>query len=45
MRKPWSGSPRQADNPEARAALAEVRRLLFAGKYAQAAEAHPAVGG
>ena len=32
----WSGSPRDADKPEARAALAEVRRLLFAGKYAQA---------
>ena len=27
----WMGAPREADNPDARAALPEVRRLLFAG--------------
>lgn len=32
----WSGGPQDADNPEALAALPEVRRLLFAGRYAEA---------
>jgi alpha-L-fucosidase 2 len=32
----WSGSPQDSDNPEALAALPEVRRLLFDGKYADA---------
>lgn len=32
----WSGGPQDADNPEALAALPEVRRLLFAGQYAEA---------
>ncbi len=32
----WSGSPQDSDNPEALAALAEIRRLLFAEKYAEA---------
>ena len=32
----WSGSPQDSDNPSALAALPEVRRLLFAGKYAEA---------
>ncbi len=32
----WSGSPQDADNPEALKALPEIRRLLFAGKYAEA---------
>jgi alpha-L-fucosidase 2 len=32
----WSGSPQDADNPEALAALHEVRKLIFEGKYAQA---------
>lgn len=32
----WSGSPQDADNPEALAALHEVRRLIFEGKYAEA---------
>ena len=32
----WSGSPQDSDNPEALAALPEVRQLLFDGKYAQA---------
>jgi alpha-L-fucosidase 2 len=32
----WSGSPNDNDNPEALAALPEVRRLLFEGKYQQA---------
>ena len=32
----WSGGPQDADNPEARPALADMRRLLFAGKYAEA---------
>ena len=30
----WSGSPQDSDNPSALAALAEVRQLLFDGKYA-----------
>ena len=32
----WSGSPQDADNPEAKAALPEIRKLLFEGKYAEA---------
>src|SRR3954465_4434835 len=32
----WSGGPQEADNPEALAALPEVRGLLFGGKYAEA---------
>src|SRR6478609_8699243 len=32
----WSGSPQEADNPEALVALPEVRKLLFAGKYKEA---------
>ena len=32
----WMGGPRETDNPEARAALPEVRRLLFAGKPREA---------
>jgi alpha-L-fucosidase 2 len=32
----WSGSPDDADNPQALAALHEVRRLTFESKYAQA---------
>ncbi len=32
----WSGGPRDWDNPEARAVLPEVRRLLAAGDYAAA---------
>ncbi len=32
----WMGGPRDADNPEARAALPEVRRLLFEGKPREA---------
>ncbi|MBM4029561.1 MAG: glycoside hydrolase family 95 protein, partial [Planctomycetes bacterium] len=32
----WSGSPQDADNPEALAALHEIRRLIFAGQYTQA---------
>lgn len=32
----WSGGPQDADNPEALAALPEVRRLLFEGKYFEA---------
>ena len=32
----WSGSPQDADNPEALAALHEVRKLIFEGKYAEA---------
>lgn len=32
----WMGSPRQTDNPDARANLAEVRRLLFAGQPREA---------
>jgi len=32
----WSGAPQDADNPEALKALPEIRRLLFAGKYAEA---------
>ena len=32
----WSGSPDDNDNPDAFAALGEIRRLLFAGKYKEA---------
>ncbi len=32
----WSGSPQDGDNPEALPALHEVRKLIFAGKYAEA---------
>jgi len=32
----WSGGPQDADNPEAEAALPEIRKLLFEGKYADA---------
>src|SRR5262245_33555037 len=32
----WTGGPEDADNPAARPALAEIRRLLFAGKYVEA---------
>ncbi len=32
----WMGGPRQTDNPDARAALPEVRRLLFDGKPVEA---------
>ncbi|MCX7046384.1 MAG: glycoside hydrolase family 95 protein [Candidatus Sumerlaeota bacterium] len=32
----WSGSPYDCDNPDALAALPEIRRLLFEGKYAEA---------
>ncbi|MBP8912439.1 MAG: glycoside hydrolase family 95 protein, partial [Phycisphaerae bacterium] len=32
----WSGSPQDADNPEALPALHEIRRLIFEGQYAQA---------
>jgi alpha-L-fucosidase 2 len=32
----WMGGPRETDNPEARAALPEVRRLLFEGKPGEA---------
>ena len=31
----YAGGPYNADNPEAHAALAEVRRLIFAGEYAR----------
>ena len=34
----WAGSPYDADNPEALAALPVVRALLAAGKYAEATE-------
>ncbi len=32
----WSGGPQDADNPDAREALPEIRRLLFARDYAAA---------
>jgi len=34
----WSGSPDDNDNPDAYAALGEIRRLLFEGKYKEATE-------
>lgn len=32
----WSGAPQDPDNPKALEALPEIRRLLFAGQYAEA---------
>ncbi|MGO9481744.1 MAG: glycosyl hydrolase family 95 catalytic domain-containing protein [Candidatus Kryptoniota bacterium] len=32
----WAGSPNRNDNPNARAALPEVRKLIFGGKYKEA---------
>jgi alpha-L-fucosidase 2 len=32
----WAGSPYRNDNPEAREALPEVRKLIFEGKYKEA---------
>ena len=32
----WSGSPQDSDNPDALAALPEIRQLLFDGKYDKA---------
>jgi len=32
----WAGSPYRNDNPDAREALPEVRRLIFEGKYKEA---------
>src|SRR6476659_7542673 len=32
----WSGSPQDADNPDALRHLPEIRRLLFEGNYAEA---------
>jgi alpha-L-fucosidase 2 len=32
----WTGGPEDANNPAAFPALAEIRRLLFAGRYAEA---------
>ena len=32
----WTGGPEDANNPEALPALAEIRRLLFLGRYAEA---------
>ena len=32
----WSGGPKERNNPEARTVLPEVRRLIFAGDYANA---------
>jgi alpha-L-fucosidase 2 len=37
----WAGGPYQPANPDAKAALPEVRELLFAGKYR---EAHQLIG-
>jgi alpha-L-fucosidase 2 len=34
----WAGGPYDPVNPQARGALPEVRRLIFAGKYREAAE-------
>lgn len=34
----WSGSPNRNDNPEALAALPEIRRLIFEGKHDEAQE-------
>ncbi len=34
----WSGSPNENDNPDAYPAQAEIRRLLFKGKYKEATE-------
>ncbi len=32
----WAGSPNRNDNPDARAALPKVRKLIFEGKYKEA---------
>jgi alpha-L-fucosidase 2 len=32
----WAGQPNRNDNPDAKAALPEVRQLVFAGKYKEA---------
>ncbi|HET6557560.1 MAG TPA: glycoside hydrolase family 95 protein [Prolixibacteraceae bacterium] len=32
----WSGGPNRNDNPNAKASLAEVRKLIFEGKYKEA---------
>jgi len=32
----WAGQPNRNDNPEAKAALPEVRKLIFEGKYKEA---------
>ncbi|MGC8638377.1 MAG: glycoside hydrolase family 95 protein [Isosphaeraceae bacterium] len=32
----WSGGPKDCDNPQALKMLPEIRRLIFAGKFAQA---------
>ncbi len=32
----WAGSPNRNDNPNAKAALPEVRKLIFGGKYKEA---------
>jgi alpha-L-fucosidase 2 len=32
----WSGGPKDCDNPQAQKTLPEIRRLIFAGKYAEA---------
>ncbi|MVT09834.1 glycoside hydrolase family 95 protein [Chitinophaga tropicalis] len=34
----WTGSPNRNENPEARAAIPEIRRLIFEGKYKEAYE-------
>ena len=34
----WSGGPKDCDNPGALKALPEIRRLIFAGKFAEAHE-------
>ncbi len=34
----WSGSPNENDNPDAYPAQAEIRKLLFEGKYKEATE-------
>src|SRR5512145_2101258 len=32
----WAGSPNRNDNPDAREALPEIRKLIFEGKYKEA---------
>ena len=34
----WSGGPHDYDNPDAAAALPEIRRLVFAGRYKEATD-------
>ena len=34
----WSGGPKECNNPEALKNLPEIRRLIFAGKFAEAHE-------